>query len=185
LYEGAPVDIGAIARGLGVRGAPGALTCGRLIRLPTWANSGFARFAHVGKIPRGAPRRLLGFNVVNRWPEVREKYDFIDPGGHHWVEFGPKLTRKTSTIRFDRRHQVWIREGLATFVWIPEYPGRERTTCQRGDEVVYEPTIAPGSAVGRRWVVRDQVCARPSEDAACARSRHAPSRSARGRTFCS
>ena len=37
---------------------------------------------------------LLGFNVVNRWPEVRQKYDFIDPGGHHWAEFGPKLTRQ-------------------------------------------------------------------------------------------
>ncbi len=37
---------------------------------------------------------LLGFNVVNRLPEVRQKYDFIDPGGHHWVEFGPNLTRQ-------------------------------------------------------------------------------------------
>ena len=37
---------------------------------------------------------LLGFNVVNRWPEVRQKYDFIDPGGHHWAEFSPKLTRQ-------------------------------------------------------------------------------------------
>jgi hypothetical protein len=37
---------------------------------------------------------LLGFNVVNRWPEVGQKYDFVDPGGHHWVEFGPKLTRQ-------------------------------------------------------------------------------------------
>ena len=37
---------------------------------------------------------LLGFNVVNRWPEVRPKYDFVDPGGHHWVQFGPNLTRE-------------------------------------------------------------------------------------------
>jgi hypothetical protein len=36
---------------------------------------------------------LLGFNVVNRWPELREKYDFVDPGGHHWINFGPNLTR--------------------------------------------------------------------------------------------
>ena len=37
---------------------------------------------------------LLGVNVVNRFPEVREKYGFVDPGGHHWVEFGPNLTRE-------------------------------------------------------------------------------------------
>src|SRR5262245_31277159 len=37
---------------------------------------------------------LLGFNVVNRWPEVREKYGFVDPGGHHWIQFGPGLTRE-------------------------------------------------------------------------------------------
>jgi len=37
---------------------------------------------------------LLGFNVVDRWPEVRQKYDFMDPGGHHWVQFGPNLTRE-------------------------------------------------------------------------------------------
>lgn len=37
---------------------------------------------------------LLGFNVVNRWPEVREKYAFVDPGGHHWVTFSPNLTRE-------------------------------------------------------------------------------------------
>lgn len=36
---------------------------------------------------------LLGFNVVNRFPEVRAKYGFVDPGGHHWVQFGPNLTR--------------------------------------------------------------------------------------------
>jgi hypothetical protein len=29
---------------------------------------------------------LLGFNVVNRWPEVQQKYDFVDPGGHYWVQ---------------------------------------------------------------------------------------------------
>jgi hypothetical protein len=37
---------------------------------------------------------LLGFNVVNRWPEVRAKYDFVDPGGHHWAQFEPNLTRE-------------------------------------------------------------------------------------------
>ncbi len=37
---------------------------------------------------------LLGFNIVDRWPEVREKYAFVDPGGHHWVEFEPNLTRE-------------------------------------------------------------------------------------------
>ena len=37
---------------------------------------------------------LLGFNIVNRWPEVRAKYDFADPGGHHWVKFEPNLTRE-------------------------------------------------------------------------------------------
>ena len=36
---------------------------------------------------------LLGFNIVNPWPEVREKYGFTDAGGHHWAEFGPALTR--------------------------------------------------------------------------------------------
>jgi hypothetical protein len=37
---------------------------------------------------------LLGFNIVNRWPEVRAKYDFTDPGGHHWAKFEPNLTRE-------------------------------------------------------------------------------------------
>jgi len=37
---------------------------------------------------------LLGFNMVNRWPEVREKYAFVDPGGHHWAKFDPNLTRE-------------------------------------------------------------------------------------------
>jgi hypothetical protein len=37
---------------------------------------------------------LLGFNIVNRWPEVRAKYDFADPGGHHWAKFEPNLARE-------------------------------------------------------------------------------------------
>jgi hypothetical protein len=37
---------------------------------------------------------LLGFNVVNRWPEVRAKYEFVDPGGHHWAKFEPNLARE-------------------------------------------------------------------------------------------
>jgi hypothetical protein len=37
---------------------------------------------------------LLGFNVVKRWPEVRERYDFVDPGGHHRVKFAANLTRE-------------------------------------------------------------------------------------------
>ena len=37
---------------------------------------------------------LLGFNVVNRWPEVRQKYAFVDPGGHHWATFSANLTRE-------------------------------------------------------------------------------------------
>lgn len=37
---------------------------------------------------------LLGFNVVNRWPELREKFDFVDPGGHHWVKLDSNLTRE-------------------------------------------------------------------------------------------
>lgn len=37
---------------------------------------------------------LLGFNIVNRSPEVRAKYDFADPGGHHWAKFEPNLTRE-------------------------------------------------------------------------------------------
>src|SRR5262245_51446507 len=37
---------------------------------------------------------LLGVNVVNRWPEVRQKYNFVDPGGHHWAQFSPNLTRQ-------------------------------------------------------------------------------------------
>ena len=37
---------------------------------------------------------LLGFNVVNRWPEVRAKYDLADPGGHYWAKFEPNLTRE-------------------------------------------------------------------------------------------
>jgi hypothetical protein len=37
---------------------------------------------------------LLGFNIVNRWPEVRAKYGFADPGGHHWAKFEPNLTRE-------------------------------------------------------------------------------------------
>jgi len=37
---------------------------------------------------------LLGFNIVNRWPEIRAKYDFADPGGHHWAKFDPNLTRE-------------------------------------------------------------------------------------------
>jgi len=38
---------------------------------------------------------LLGFNLVgNQMPEVRERYQFLAPGGHHWVEFGPALTRE-------------------------------------------------------------------------------------------
>ena len=36
---------------------------------------------------------LLGFNVVNSWPELRDRYDFVEPGGHHWVKFDPNLMR--------------------------------------------------------------------------------------------
>ncbi len=36
---------------------------------------------------------LLGFNVVNRFHEVRGKYGFVDPAGHHWAQFGANLTR--------------------------------------------------------------------------------------------
>jgi len=38
--------------------------------------------------------RLLGFNIVNRWPEIRARYDFTDPGGHHWAKFEPNLMRE-------------------------------------------------------------------------------------------
>ncbi len=37
---------------------------------------------------------LLGFNIVDRWPEVRVKYDFAEPGGHLWAKFDPNLTRE-------------------------------------------------------------------------------------------
>src|SRR5262249_9820398 len=37
---------------------------------------------------------LLGFNVVNLWSELRDKYAFVEPGGHHWAEFGPNLARE-------------------------------------------------------------------------------------------
>ena len=38
---------------------------------------------------------LLGFNLVgNVEPEVHEKFPFVEPGGHHWVEFGPELNRE-------------------------------------------------------------------------------------------
>ncbi|HQF67155.1 MAG TPA: hypothetical protein PLR66_15035 [Planctomycetota bacterium] len=37
---------------------------------------------------------LLGFNLVgNLTEEMRAQFPFLEPGGHHWVEFGPALTR--------------------------------------------------------------------------------------------
>ncbi len=38
---------------------------------------------------------LLGFNLVgNTTPEMTAKFPFTAPGGHHWVEFGPELSRE-------------------------------------------------------------------------------------------
>jgi hypothetical protein len=38
---------------------------------------------------------LLGFNLVGGMtPEMREKFAFTEPAGHHWTEFGPGLTRE-------------------------------------------------------------------------------------------
>jgi hypothetical protein len=38
--------------------------------------------------------RLLGFNTVGgQTPEIRERFDFKDPG-HSWIGFGPALTRE-------------------------------------------------------------------------------------------
>lgn len=38
---------------------------------------------------------LLGFNLVGgARDEALEKYPFLEPAGHHWVEFGPALTRE-------------------------------------------------------------------------------------------
>jgi len=38
---------------------------------------------------------LLGFNLVgNVAPEFRAMFPFLEPGGHHWTEFGPALTRE-------------------------------------------------------------------------------------------
>ncbi|MGI8602204.1 MAG: hypothetical protein ACR2OZ_04305 [Verrucomicrobiales bacterium] len=38
---------------------------------------------------------LLGFNLVgNQKDEVHEKWRFLQPGGHHWTEFGPALSRE-------------------------------------------------------------------------------------------
>ena len=36
---------------------------------------------------------LLGFNLVgNMTDAMRAKFPFLEPGGHHWVEFGPALS---------------------------------------------------------------------------------------------
>src|SRR3954462_6432581 len=38
---------------------------------------------------------LLGFNLVGSMtPEMREKFPFTEPAGHHWTEFGPGLTHE-------------------------------------------------------------------------------------------
>jgi hypothetical protein len=36
---------------------------------------------------------FLGFNLVDPPPEARTRFDFTEPAGVHWVEFGPNLTR--------------------------------------------------------------------------------------------
>ena len=38
----------------------------------------------------------MGFNLVGNISEeaVRKKFPFLEPAGHHWVEFGPSLTRE-------------------------------------------------------------------------------------------
>jgi hypothetical protein len=37
----------------------------------------------------------LGFNLVgNMTKEMRAAFPFLEPGGHHWVEFGPGLSRE-------------------------------------------------------------------------------------------
>jgi hypothetical protein len=38
---------------------------------------------------------LLGFNLVGSvTPEMHQQFPFNEPGGHHWTEFGPALTRE-------------------------------------------------------------------------------------------
>ncbi len=44
---------------------------------------------------------LLGFNLVgNQTPEMRGQFSFIEPGGHHWVDFAPWLSCE------DIEHQI-------------------------------------------------------------------------------
>lgn len=72
---------------------------------------------------------LLGINLLgNQMREVREKYHFLDPGGHHWINFGPQLTREEIDKQIRKPAQA-------------TKPSKRTTLFGLSDEIVCRPPI--------------------------------------------
>jgi hypothetical protein len=86
---------------------------------------------------------LLGFNLVGNYAEeARARFPFLEPGGHHWVDFGPALTRED----IDRQITATARKARA---------GSRPTLFGFSDEIACRPPIgtnAKAVAQFRAWL---------------------------------
>lgn len=86
---------------------------------------------------------LLGFNLVGgARDEALERFPFNEPGGHHWVEFGPSLTRE----EIDRQMAGPAKKARA---------GNRPTLYGFSDEIACRPPIgtnAQALAHFRAWL---------------------------------
>lgn len=128
---------------------------------------------------------LLGFNMVGNLPSgLDPKWDLMPPGGHHWTEFGPGLTREDVAKQAEkaaRSAKKQARPSLFNF----------------SDEIACRPPIGTNAAAlahFRAWLgerrlppsefgVRTLAEVVPIESPPALRDRQARDRRAANRTF--
>lgn len=91
---------------------------------------------------------LLGFNLVgNTTPEMTAKFPFLLPGGHHWFEFGPSLSREDC----DQQLAAAAKKAV---------PGPRPTLFGLSDEIACRPPIgkdAKAAANFRQWLKQRKI----------------------------
>lgn len=93
---------------------------------------------------------LLGFTIVgNQPPETRGRFSFIEPGGHHWVDFAPWISQA------DTERQI---EGPAAKAKAQVRP----TLYNFSDEIACRPPIGTNTTAltnFRTWIKQRKVTA--------------------------
>jgi hypothetical protein len=86
--------------------------------------------------------------TFDRWPEVRQKYDFADPGGHHWV---PGSRGRTSTIRSASRPRRPGPHHARRPSTSPTRSRRRRSTRTRPRVDIFTPGSRHRTSAPQNW----------------------------------